>query len=158
MIIKYIISIHAPLTGSDLEIVYASQIADISIHAPLTGSDIAAPLDIASPWRFQSTLPSQGATYIRITTLYLQNISIHAPLTGSDAPCGTEIHYTVDISIHAPLTGSDDNAIDLVCDKKIFQSTLPSQGATYDAGNYGRLNAFQSTPPSQGATRRAVGI
>ena len=107
MIIKYIISIHAPLTGSDLEIVYASQIADISIHAPLTGSDIAAPLDIASPWRFQSTLPSQGATYIRITTLYLQNISIHAPLTGSDIYGLAAENAEEGISIHAPLTGSD---------------------------------------------------
>ena len=84
MIIKYIISIHAPLTGSDLEIVYASQIADISIHAPLTGSDIAAPLDIASPWRFQSTLPSQGATVANMRNGMGVYISIHAPLTGSD--------------------------------------------------------------------------
>ena len=56
------ISIHAPLTGSD-DGKYDSQTQghQISIHAPLTGSDIR-PLNIT----------------------IMKNISIHAPLTGSD--------------------------------------------------------------------------
>ncbi len=38
---KYgIISIHAPLTGSDLTIETGKIVLEISIHAPLTGSDI----------------------------------------------------------------------------------------------------------------------
>ena len=57
--------------------------------------------------RFQSTLPSQGATSIVDQWNNIVTISIHAPLTGSDE------------------TGSDETA-----SISKFQSTLPSQGAT----------------------------
>ena len=57
-----LISIHAPLTGSDeLDIGNAIK-CRISIHAPLTGSDLEA----------------------GFTTAGHSAISIHAPLTGSD--------------------------------------------------------------------------
>ena len=55
----------------------------ISIHAPLTGSDGAwirfNPLD-----GFQSTLPLRGATATQVGACTHMFISIHAPLTGSD--------------------------------------------------------------------------
>ena len=124
-----VISIHAPLTGSDLlaialvplvgkfqstlplrgatsssEVIFV--LIDISIHAPLTGSD----RDISSPggWRmeFQSTLPLRGATSTGKSSPGGSVISIHAPLTGSDPP-DKEVTDSQDISIHAPLTGSD---------------------------------------------------
>ena len=59
-----LISIHAPLTGSDSTLLCKKRRTIISIHAPLTGSD----RDIAG---------SSG----------LIRISIHAPLTGSDTQC-----------------------------------------------------------------------
>ena len=78
------ISIHAPLTGSDLsESEQKRASGGISIHAPLTGSDIQIPLYCGQ-----------------------KLISIHAPLTGSDGPPGRRNHPQR-ISIHAPLTGSD---------------------------------------------------
>ena len=59
---KFIISIHAPRTGSDF-LAGLYDFADvISIHAPRTGSDM---LNTHSPgWilPFQSTLPARGAT------------------------------------------------------------------------------------------------
>ena len=59
--LEYPISIHAPLTGSDMEEIDRARAEWISIHAPLTGSDC----------------PDCGA--------HLDpGISIHAPLTGSD--------------------------------------------------------------------------
>ena len=58
-------------------------------------------------YQFQSTPPSQGAT---------------------DLPEG--IASVLDISIHAPLTGSDRTFLILNIRGTIFQSTLPSQGAT----------------------------
>ena len=59
-----LISIHAPLTGSDM-LVLTRNVADyISIHAPLTGSD--------------KTMTARARPRI---------ISIHAPLTGSDIRC-----------------------------------------------------------------------
>ena len=101
------ISIHAPLTGSDVDtrfltstnlnfnprsphrerpvsVVIASRPNCISIHAPLTGSDKQA--------------RSYRSDFV--------TISIHAPLTGSDTEA-PPIRGIVDISIHAPLTGSD---------------------------------------------------
>ena len=56
----------------------------ISIHAPLTGSDHR--LGRTTPIRagFQSTLPLRGATKDSQIGAYADLISIHAPLTGSD--------------------------------------------------------------------------
>ena len=55
---------------------------------------------------FQSTLPSQGATFFSFSLIGFNAISIHAPLTGSD--CLLRQCCTLGgISIHAPLTGSD---------------------------------------------------
>ena len=57
--------------------------------------------------KFQSTLPSQGAT-------------------DTDTSDGNN----TSISIHAPLTGSDKEEINTIINNFEFQSTLPSQGAT----------------------------
>ena len=96
-----------PLRGATCSWISASACCLISIHAPLTGSDYrpqkteVRPTDFnpRSPygerllslsklfhWRlFQSTLPLRGATNIPPHSLLLIDISIHAPLTGSDA-------------------------------------------------------------------------
>ena len=170
----HIISIHAPLTGSDFQwinnadhflyfnprsphrerrtgVLLYPLVFSISIHAPLTGSDTKDPEVRWSQGEFQSTLPSQGATCMSISFLCLIQISIHAPLTGSDKEVDFD-NPRILISIHAPLTGSD------VC---IYRN----------AGFYNNFNPrsphrerhrifrcirthtkFQSTLPSQGAT------
>ena len=80
----HVISIHAPLAGSDSTICAPSTLRPISIHAPLAGSDIHG-IEGAFDWlRFQSTLPSRGATYQRSYSYRRVEISIHAPLAGSD--------------------------------------------------------------------------
>ena len=107
MIIKYIISIHAPLTGSDFFGELYRIGASISIHAPLTGSDDNAIDLVCDKKIFQSTLPSQGATVANMRNGMGVYISIHAPLTGSDTPCCRHLTWSI-----------------------LFQSTLPSQGAT----------------------------
>ena len=78
----------------------------ISIHAPLTGSDFSGRVDSFNVGKFQSTLPSQGATTLVATDYSDAQISIHAPLTGSDTNFANLIAKHC-ISIHAPLTGSD---------------------------------------------------
>ena len=105
-----------------------SDIGHISIHAPLTGSDLRRRTGMntfvyfnpRSPHRerrsicsnrltlviFQSTLPSQGATNAFMMPTSFIAISIHAPLTGSDI-CKFCTTSAGTISIHAPLTGSD---------------------------------------------------
>ena len=79
-----LISIHAPLTGSDETSFLISVVLLISIHAPLTGSDGRPVGKVIAPYVFQSTLPSQGATVVQCQFLLQSDISIHAPLTGSD--------------------------------------------------------------------------
>ena len=125
----------------------------ISIHAPLTGSDLDVVFFLCVVLEFQSTLPSQGATDIVGGGSGSDDIiSIHAPLTGSDGVTAYRLFIMRNfnprsphrerpqrlfpnlalqcISIHAPLTGSDlkDENRRYIGDK--FQSTLPSQGAT----------------------------
>ena len=58
---RALISIHAPLVGSDLNPRGCPAPSGISIHAPLVGSDLKVPIE-----------------------LILGVISIHAPLVGSD--------------------------------------------------------------------------
>ena len=56
----------------------------ISIHAPLAGSDARDLPDNLRKLQFQSTLPLRGATLIFGGDQALLHISIHAPLAGSD--------------------------------------------------------------------------
>ena len=158
------ISIHAPLTGSD---VFSGGCCPatktISIHAPLTGSDLRDLTDDMYLCVFQSTLPLRGATLGGLTDLFFETISIHAPLTGSDSSCGPALttthsisihapltgsdaaglhrHAVVAISIHAPLTGSDHDGRQLRPDPQGFQSTLPLRGAT--------RSSIAGTPPGR---------
>ena len=124
---------------------------------------------------FQSTLPSQGATVRYIGNgLGVEHFNPRSPHRERLSRFGLVNLMSV-ISIHAPLTGSDDGSNTSQTDKTIFQSTLPSQGATRDrlrkppslsisihaplTGSDGgalelqsMLTLFQSTLPSQGAT------
>ena len=80
---------------------------DISIHAPLAGSDPKGVGSEKSPEKFQSTLPSQGATHRREITLHrIRHFNPRSPRR--------ERHFDPEgllifcgISIHAPLAGSD---------------------------------------------------
>ena len=102
-----IISIHAPLAGSD-HVPAVRKVAGraISIHAPLAGSDRrphmvltsvrdfnprspcgerpACGMSSSARRVFQSTLPLRGATAPVVGHLVVDDISIHAPLAGSD--------------------------------------------------------------------------
>ena len=68
-------------------------------------------------------------------SLIVFDISIHAPLTGSDF-YNHMCLVIFDISIHAPLTGSDINIYPNSTAVQVFQSTLPSQGATNNHQSY----------------------
>ena len=101
------ISIHAPLTGSDLARAMVVVLSPpISIHAPLTGSDSAYSPGVSMVFNFNPRSP-YGERLAPDTQFYCHDrISIHAPLTGSD-PENTDTATQEEISIHAPLTGSD---------------------------------------------------
>ena len=80
----------------------------ISIHAPHTGSDNMDAKITARVDKFQSTLPTRGATVIEGARKENDDISIHAPHTGSDEAARKGRKGGI-ISIHAPHTGSDGN-------------------------------------------------
>ena len=79
----------------------------ISIHAPLTGSDARAMETLKYRSTFQSTLPSQGATFVQY---HLYSTFSHF----NPRSPHRERRLSVTIHVH----------------NKVFQSTLPSQGAT----------------------------
>ncbi len=100
------ISIHAPLAGSDLQHGGTDQHFAISIHAPLAGSDIIL-------IRF----------WLRVI------ISIHAPLAGSDVSNDTTLWTAVYFNPRSP-RGERRWRVCRMNQMQIFQSTLPSRGAT----------------------------
>ena len=106
LFILILISIHAPLAGSDQIPVQYNLTGKISIHAPLAGSDII---------RLHPPLPGV--------------ISIHAPLAGSDEfSCGCHA-YDTDFNPRSP-RGERRREIGIPTANEQFQSTLPSRGAT----------------------------
>ena len=60
-----------------------------------------------------------------------------------------------DISIHAPLTGSDVDGVVDVTGTKLFQSTLPSQGATRPEGKAVDANGISIHAPLTGSDTEA---
>ena len=78
---------------------------------------------------FQSTLPTWGATVTNNLNIMYLIVSIHAPHVGSDAMIFVTIFRT-NVSIHAPHVGSDLLTLLLQILLFLFQSTLPTWGAT----------------------------
>ena len=101
------ISILVPLSGRDIPRVQCNGYLLISIRAPLTGRDL-------------------GATFFEEVA---SSISIHTPLSGRDRLCA-DVRGEFGISIHAPLSGRDSVLHQFFRVDILFQSTLPSQGAT----------------------------
>ena len=101
------ISIHAPRTGSDSDLLDKFMGLDISIHAPRTGSDDTPPPSAPPASYFNPRSPHGERRFRPEPVAPTQDISIHAPCTGSDLPENAE-RITRRISIHAPRTGSDN--------------------------------------------------
>ena len=79
-----LISIHAPLAGSDGRVPYARHSHTISIHAPLAGSDDKCDDGAASICYFNPRSPCGERPCDSRHRRYESSISIHAPLAGSD--------------------------------------------------------------------------
>ncbi len=128
IILDWLISIHAPLAGSDLEYILDTSIR-ISIHAPLAGSDRIVHLPLIRERLFQSTLPSRGATCNDDT--YWRRIKNFYPRSPrGERPLKSTIQF-----LH-----------------RQFLSTLPSRGATWSRTFGLYITGFLSTLPSRGAT------
>ena len=103
----------------------------ISTHAPRTGSDLACSAGAPDASLFQPTLPARGATTPR------QGDKHHAPAFQPTLPARgatlfvPALHPPAVISTHAPRTGSDPCGVGGVFPGDVFQPTLPARGATW---------------------------
>ena len=147
------ISIHAPLTGSDVDCAPVGSASTISIHAPLTGSDISS-ISTENHLRHFNPRSPYGERLLGMETVYCAlAISIHAPLTGSD-PSLSFLESSVRVfQSTLPLRGATKINISTTCNTR-FQSTLPLRGATVGMIWDNRNFKFQSTLPLRGATSR----
>ena len=146
---------------------------DISIHAPLTGSDLcSAPCLLVrkyfnprspygerpplswSNWGqspFQSTLPLRGATTSGTLPREPGIFQSTLPLRG--ATCKAALGYwPLWISIHAPLTGSDRGEREKMTNSKNFNPRSPYGERPIFPMTFEELSGFQSTLPLRGAT------
>ena len=168
------ISIHAPLAGSDPAAYHQEPSPSISIHAPLAGSDTYRTQILGSLVNFNPRSPRGERPLITERIKREMEISIHAPLAGSDRALMTCILMTSDFNPRSP-RGERRSCGHLILSCKRFQSTLPSRGATRliedlntniaisihaplagsdaDRAPHTRpYTTFQSTLPSRGAT------
>ena len=147
----------------------------ISIHAPLTGSDLEQIRRQKYDLLFQSTLPLRGATgIITVPQSPVHNfnprspygerpleklgifpdeiISIHAPLTGSDQTVTVKIYINPYFNPRSPYGERPLWRARDINFQIRFQSTLPLRGATEKNMMQKWWPLFQSTLPLRGAT------
>ena len=161
-----------PLRGATLAILQHCRNGIISIHAPLTGSDGGDPGGISgvgdfnprSPYGerpavrpitggnnpFQSTLPLRGATVKLVSNSNITTFQSTLPLRGATGVI-VPGHFQSPISIHAPLTGSDRLGTRPKCSREKFQSTLPLRGATGTLPPPGPLREISIHAPLTGS-------
>ena len=140
-----------PLRGATFVPYFLFRSQIISIHAPLTGSDMYVITVWIAPNRFQSTLPLRGATIRTGLHFFGRRISIHAPLTGSDRSRFWPFRRNF-ISIHAPLTGSDLYKLSLFRGLQHFNPRSPYGERPRHYAMEANCHLFQSTLPLRGAT------
>ena len=105
-------------------------LSSISIHAPIVGCDYELCWHGHAWQRFQSTHPSWGATLYDILMMCGLDISIHAPIVGCDAS-GYLDEVNEDNFNPRTHRGVRHLYSCWICNRKRFQSTHPSWGATY---------------------------
>ena len=148
---RIFISIHAPLTGSDVEADNIAVDIIISIHAPLTGSDgrktcptgpapvFQSTLPLRGATRafslphdqviFQSTLPLRGATLSEAQLSRLYKFQSTLPLRGATAITRHLLRSRQNFNPRSPY-GERLSKRDTDEGSVLFQSTLPLRGAT----------------------------
>ena len=127
----------------------------ISIHAPRTGSDDDVMNALKPILTFQSTLPARGATIERNDESGIKRfISIHAPRTGSDHwKCCLRNLYSVFQST-LPARGATRWCLRWCLRYCQFQSTLPARGATGICNHHGCRLIISIHAPRTGSDLR----
>ncbi len=103
----------------------------ISIHAPLTGSDVVYMSKVFVERNFNPRSPyGERPTSPQHRSRRIYNFNPRSPY-GERRRCVCGFCAQGKISIHAPLTGSDPSLSFLESSVRVFQSTLPLRGATH---------------------------
>ena len=119
-----------PLRGATGVSFARSNIPVISIHAPLAGSD---PPASRTPRTFPHFNPRSPCGERRAGWLWIYDdneFQSTLPLRGA-TPKTLSLRRPFPISIHAPLAGSDGPIVAKLTRQTLFQSTLPLRGATH---------------------------
>ena len=127
---EWLISIHAPRAGCDLNLRDLVGLTCISIHAPRAGCDLESSSLLPLYLLFQSTHPVRGATALKGVVSSGKTLfqSTH-PVRGATLELLRKAGIIV-ISIHAPRAGCDLVPLPHVGFNQGFQSTHPVRGAT----------------------------
>ena len=151
----------------------------ISIHAPRTGSDHVMFLPHTGRHYFNPRSPHGERPHaLSISDAIIYHFNPRSP-HGERRYADGVFQSLPDISIHAPRTGSDVSKVTIMKRQFLFQSTLPARGATTCWLRQSNLlqyfnprsphgerlkqfagdnssNKFQSTLPARGATLQMV--
>ena len=176
LMVSFLISIHAPRTGSDSS-AGAHQERDLIFQSTLpargaTVRHLTKKLDTwhfnpRSPhgerqrWRtyftlpigFQSTLPARGATDVQALLSAFLCISIHAPRTGSDQRGIRRVRRCDDFNPRSP-HGERRGLLLRLLQFRPFQSTLPARGATIFSSRLTNLCKISIHAPRTGSDLR----
>ena len=166
------ISIHAPRTGSDVDVQLLIQVRNYFNPRSPHGERLTRRRACTDAPLFQSTLPARGATYLRGSPALPAPISIHAPRTGSDQRAGRcrmrrshfnprsphgERRYSFarrdtqrDFNPRSP-HGERQELQRFVEPLLQFQSTLPARGATIHTVGVGAFFAISIHAPRTGS-------
>jgi len=101
-----VVSIHAPVRGSDPICFVVLDEPPVSIHAPVRGSDPQYEWKSGDEGWFQSTLPCEGATGDIAADCGCKVFQSTLPCEGA-TQCVQKIEPGLLVSIHAPVRGSD---------------------------------------------------
>ena len=146
--------------------------AHISIHAPLAGSDFTAVQRVEKSPKFQSTLPSRGATTSSESLYSVFSFQSTLPSRGATdlGRCrrtNSKFQSTLPsrgatrLVAHRHVFENNFNPrsprgerLDVMIEaavKQIFQSTLPSRGATWSRCKFPRLEVISIHAPLAGS-------
>ena len=150
-----LISIHAPLAGSDPTLWPEQELSWYFNPRSPCGERLGVGDQLTALEEFQSTLPLRGATRFKLDSTICMTISIHAPLAGSDPDNLINPPSNRNFNPRSPC-GERQVARAAMTFLKKFQSTLPLRGATPAVPDGRESGRFQSTLPLRGATTRKI--
>ena len=147
-----------PLRGATASLAYHLGMPEISIHAPLTGSDLLAGQKVVTEAKFQSTLPLRGATLG--TEQEIRDKDDFNPRSPyGERPDRNYVHFSVcRFQSTLPLRGATITTKTPETTSRNFNPRSPYGERQIGVRGAAPCNTFQSTLPLRGATMDRWGM